>query len=268
MYALQNNVTQTLKDGEPWGIDRVDGVLDQKYMYAWTGKGVSVYIFDTGIQSNHDEFKGGRVTCGINLVVTEDCEDLDGHGTHVAGTVGGKTYGVAKGVNLVTVKVLNMEGVGNTALVIKGLEYVMQQKLAFPATPMIVNLSLGTGKSSTFNEAVNRAVDAGLVVIVASGNESVDACTTSPASAEKGITVGATDKLDGRPNWSNYGPCVDLHAYVLFAFVVRFPGGLLVMGFFCISLLIVSNMASSNQQTGRGNSLGKFRCKGQIEVCS
>jgi aqualysin 1 len=197
-------------------LDRVDSVLDGQYTYGGTGKGASVYIVDTGIQSNHAEFNGGRVSCGINLVAGEDCEDGNGHGTHVAGTVGGQTYGVAKGVNLVTVKALNKDGNGNTTGIIQGLEYVAAQKLAQPATPMIVHLSLGSGKSQALNEAVNRAVAAGLVVISAAGNESVDACTTSPASADKGITVGATDRVDNRPSWSNYGPCVDLHAYVRF----------------------------------------------------
>lgn len=213
VYATE---IQTLEDDEPWGLDRIDesklSALDGTYNYEWTGKGVDVFIFDTGIQSDHEEF-GGRVSCGFNLFEdTEDCEDGKGHGTHVAGTVGGETYGVAKEVNLVTVKVLNEDGIGGTSGVIQGLDYVIGQKMAFPNKPMIINLSLGTSLSAALNEAVNKAVDAGLVVISAAGNDSVDACDESPGSAEKGITVGATNIQDKRPLWSNYGPCIDIFA--------------------------------------------------------
>jgi aqualysin 1 len=215
VHSLQQDpktIVQSLKDGQPWGIDRVDGKVDKKYTYKWSGKGVNVYIFDTGVMSNHDEFSGGRVTCGINLIETETCEDLKGHGTHVAGTVGGKTYGLAKSVQFINIKVLDKNGSGNVAKVLLGFDYVLQQKLAQPNVPMIINLSLGTGVSTTFNEAVNRVVDAGIFVVIAAGNEGVDACATSPASAEKGITVGGLGLLDVLPIWSNYGPCVDLYA--------------------------------------------------------
>ena len=204
--------TATLKDGQPWGIDLVDGTVDQKYKYTYSGNGVKVFVFDTGIMSNHEEFGTGRVTCGFNAIAEEVCDDLKGHGTHVAATVGGKTYGLARKVSLVNIKVLDKTGGGVVSNVVKGLEYVVSQKLLFPATPMIIGLSLGSNYSATFNDAVTRCVDAGIMVVVASGNEQVDACTTSPSSAEKAITVGAIDTTLLRPLWSNYGDCVNLYA--------------------------------------------------------
>jgi subtilisin family serine protease len=201
-----------LKDGQPWGIDLVDGKLDKKYTYTYAGSGVNVYVFDTGIMSNHDEFGTGRVTCGFNAVTEEDCEDAKGHGTHIAGTVGGKTYGLARKVSLVNIKVLDKTGGGTVSKVISGLEYVASQKLLFPTTPMIAGLSLGSNFSATFNDAVNRCVDAGIIVVVAAGNEQVDACTTSPSSAAKAITVGGIDVSLLRAIWSNYGSCVNLFA--------------------------------------------------------
>lgn len=202
----------TLKDGQPWGIDLVDGRFDQKYTYTYSGNGVTVFVFDTGIMSTHDEFTTGRVTCGLNVVTEEVCEDLKGHGTHIAGTVGGKTYGLARKVSLVNVKVLDKTGGGTVSKVLQGLEYVALQKLLSPSTPMIIGLSLGSNYSATFNDAVTRCVDAGIIVVVASGNEQVDACTTSPSSAEKAITVGGMDVTLLRPVWSNYGDCVNLYA--------------------------------------------------------
>ena len=201
-----------MKDGQPWGIDLVDGTLDKKYTYTYSGNGVRVFVFDTGIMSSHDEFGTGRVTCGVNVVVGEDCEDLKGHGTHVAATVGGKTYGLARKVSLVNVKVLDKNGTGTVSKVLEGLEYVVLQKLLSPSTPMIIGLSLGSNFSSTFNDAVTRCVDAGIIVVAASGNEQVDACTTSPSSAEKAITVGGIDVALLRPIWSNYGDCVNIYA--------------------------------------------------------
>jgi subtilisin family serine protease len=206
------NIIQSLKDGQPWGIDLVDGKLDRKYNYTYSGNGVKVFVFDTGIMSNHDEFWTGQVTCGLNTIEEEICDDLKGHGTHIAATVGGKTYGLARQVSLINVKVLDKNGTGSVANVLKGLEYVAKQKSLFPATPMIVGLSLGSNKSMPFNDAITRCVDAGIVVVAASGNEQVDACTMSPGSAEKAIIVGAIDITLLRPIWSNYGDCVNLYA--------------------------------------------------------
>jgi subtilisin family serine protease len=190
----------------------VDGALDRKYTYTYSGIGVNVYIFDTGIMSIHDEFTEINVTCGINVVANETCDDFKGHGTHIAGIVGGKTYGLAKNVNIINVKVLDKNGNGNVDKVIKGLEYVLEQKLLLPNTPMIIGLSLGGNYSTSFNDAINRCVDAGIIVVVAAGNEGVDACTTSPSSADKGVAVGAMDVTFIRPSWSNFGPCVNIFA--------------------------------------------------------
>jgi subtilisin family serine protease len=220
VYALQvpttvsrpPTITTNLKDGQPWGIDLVDGKVDKKYTYSYSGTGVNVFIFDTGIMANHNEFGPGRVTCGYNAVLDEECDDLKGHGTHVAATIGGKTYGMARTVSLINIKVLDKNGNGNVDKVIEGLDFVMFQKLLSPETPMIVSLSLGSNYSTSFNDAVNNCVDAGIVVVTAAGNENVDACTTSPASAEKGITVGGMDVTLFRPTWSNYGTCVDIFA--------------------------------------------------------
>jgi subtilisin family serine protease len=205
-------VDQKLTSGQPWGLDRVDGTVDSKYTYTWSGKGVQVYVFDTGIMATHDEFSGGRARCGLNVIKNETCDDLKGHGTHVAGTVGGKTYGLAKSVEFINVKVLDKNGNGNVADVLVGLDYVLQQKTAQPNAPMIIHLSLGSANSTTFNAAVNKVVDGGIFVVAAAGNSGVDACSTSPASAEKGITVGGLDVGDTLPSWSNFGPCVDLYA--------------------------------------------------------
>lgn len=217
LHSLQNKPVRAMTDqkltsGQPWGLDRVDGSVDNKYTYTWSGKGVQVYVFDTGIMANHDEFSGGRVRCGLNVIKNETCDDLKGHGTHVAGTVGGKTYGLAKSVELINVKVLDKNGNGNVADVLVGLNYVLQQKEDEPDTPMIIHLSLGSATSSTFNTAINKVVDAGIFVVAAAGNSGVDACSTSPASAEKGIIVGGLDVGDTLPSWSNFGPCVDLYA--------------------------------------------------------
>ena len=217
VYAAQlptrpANTTVTLTNGEPWGVDLVDGKFDRKYSYTYSGVGVKVFILDTGIMSAHEEFGKGRVTCGANLILTETCEDLKGHGTHVAATVGGKTYGVARSVSLVNVKVLDKSGGGVVSTVVIGLEYVAIQKLLSNSTPMVAGLSLGSNFSAVFNAAVTKIVDLGIVAVVVSGNEQVDACTTSPGSTEKAITVGAIDSALTRPSWSNYGDCVDIYA--------------------------------------------------------
>jgi subtilisin family serine protease len=226
VHSLETNVTQTLKDGQPWGIDLTDGLRDGKFTYTWTGQGVNIYIFDTGIQINHNEFTtasgGSRASCGFDVFDDDQpddgsssnplCVDEKGHGTHIGATAAGSTYGIAKGANLVAVRCLDAEGNGSTNGVIKGLDYVAEQKAQNPNTPMIVNLSLGTGVSASMNAAIDRLSDLGVIVVGASGNEGVDACTTSPASAEKCIVVGAINSALRRPNWSNFGGCVDLHA--------------------------------------------------------
>ncbi|WP_239162844.1 S8 family peptidase [Paractinoplanes rishiriensis] len=198
-----------------WGLDRIDQVgpkLNQSYQYPGTGAGVTAYVLDSGIDINHADF-GGRASHGYSFVGTPAeespvADDCDGHGTHVAGTVGGNLYGVAKGVNLVAVRVLDCQGFGTTEDVIQGIDWVT----ANAVKPAVANMSLGGAKDLALNEAVSRSVSSGVTYAVASGNEAADACESSPASAAQTITVGATDNLDVRAWFSNYGKCTTIYA--------------------------------------------------------
>lgn len=171
-----------------------------------------VFVVDSGIRSTHRDF-GGRVTCGMSVFPGSDCEDGQGHGTHVAGTVGGTKYGVAKDVELVAVRMLDQNGEGSISGVVLGLDYIRQQKNANPAIPMIANLSLSSGGSSpSVDAAIESAVAAGVVVVVAAGNDSRNACFAFLATAKNAIAVGATDGRDSLTSFSNYGSCVDIFA--------------------------------------------------------
>lgn len=195
-----------------WGLDRIDQAdrpLDTQYHFNYTGAGVYAFIIDTGIRATHTEF-AGRVLAGYTSIADNNgTNDCDGHGTHVSGTVGGTTYGVAKGVKLVPVRVLDCTGSGTWSGVIAGIDWVAQQTSMRPA---VANMSLGGAKSSTLNAAVARAVASGVTMVVAAGNENTDACTKSPASEPSAITVGATTSSDARASYSNFGTCVDLFA--------------------------------------------------------
>jgi subtilisin family serine protease len=200
-----------------WGLDRIDQralPLSTTYTYTNTGSGVTAYIIDTGIRFSHNEF-GGRATSGFDAVDGGSADDCHGHGTHVAGTVGGSTYGVAKSVSLVAVRVLNCSGSGSTSGVIAGIDWVTTNH----ATRSVANMSLGGGASASLDAAVNNSIASGVTYAIAAGNGNnggvaQDACKYSPARVAAAITVGATDKTDTKTSWSNYGNCVDIFAPV------------------------------------------------------
>jgi len=217
MIARKAAVTEQ-KDVPSWGLDRIDqrdrSPGDKTYRYSRTGLGVKVFVFDTGIKSTHPDF-GGRVTCGFNgYAETEDCNDGDGHGTHVSGTIGGTQYGVAKQVDLVTVKALANNGTGTGSVFLAGIDYVIAQKRASPSTPMVVNMSLGFGKTfPEIDDKVKLLVAEGVVTVVAAGNSYRNACLGSPASARGGIISVAASTVRDRQAWySNFGECVDIFA--------------------------------------------------------
>jgi subtilisin family serine protease len=208
--------TQTLlANNVQWGLDRVDvrtRAFDGTYAFENDGAGVEVYILDTGIRYSHQEF-GGRARSFYDYVYNDaDANDVQGHGTHVAGTVGGATVGVAKGVTLWGVKVLGDNGSGSYSGIIAGVDAVTAVKKADPSRRVVGNMSLGGGVSSALNTAVNNSVAAGVVWVVAAGNANADACNYSPASAASALTVGATTSSDARSSFSNFGSCVDLFA--------------------------------------------------------
>ena len=195
----------------PWGLDRVDQrtlPLDATYSYGGTGAGVNVYIIDTGIRTSHVEFGGRAVGAFTSVKGPKTTDDCFGHGTHVAGTVGGGTYGVAKGVTLYAVRVLDCNGNGTTSGVIAGIDWVTRNRVL----PAVANMSLGGWYSQATNDAVEASVAAGVVYAVAAGNYGMDACQFSPASAAGAVTVAATTRQDARAYYSNIGSCIDLFA--------------------------------------------------------
>lgn len=200
-----------------WGIDRVDQTalpLNTTYNYTNTGTGVKAYIIDTGILYLHDEF-GRRAVTGYDAVDGGSADDCHGHGTHVAGTVGGTTYGIAKDVALVGIRVLNCSGSGTWSGIIAGIDWVIGDHTT--GTPAVANLSLGGGANSSVDDAVRRLIADGVATAVAAGNGNFigiaqDACKSSPARVGDAMTIGATDKTDRKASWSNYGKCVDWFA--------------------------------------------------------
>ncbi len=205
------NSAGTRQTSATWGLDRIDQrdrLLDTQYHYNYTGSGVDAYILDTGILATHVEFTG-RLKPGFNVIADANgSNDCHGHGTHVAGTVGGTTWGVAKGVSLIPVRVLDCNGSGSYSGVIAGIDWVANTT----ARPAVANMSLGGGKSTAMNTAVKGAVGKGITMVVAAGNDSRDACNFSPASEPTAITVAATTSSDAKPRYSNFGTCVDIFA--------------------------------------------------------
>ena len=193
-----------------WGLDRVDARsgLDNSYTFNFDGTDVHAYIIDTGIRATHNEFTG-RIGNGFDAISNDTTpEDCNGHGTHVAGTVGGTTYGVAKNVTLHGVRVLGCNGSGSISGVIAGVDWVAENAIS----PAVGNMSLGGGASSALDNAVAAAVNAGVTMVVAAGNSNASACSASPAREESAITVGATTQQDVRSSFSNFGTCVDIFA--------------------------------------------------------
>jgi subtilisin family serine protease len=212
--VYRTNATQA--NPPSWGLDRIDQrnlPLNQAYGYSTTASGVRAYVVDTGIRTSHSDF-GGRASIGYDAVGDgQNGQDCNGHGTHVAGTVGGAKYGVAKGVGLVGVRVLDCQGSGTTDQVVAGIDWVT----ANAVKPAVANMSLGGSADAALDSAVSRSINSGVTYAIAAGNGLLglfpqNACSTSPARVPAAITVSVTDKTDTKASWGNYGTCVDIFA--------------------------------------------------------
>jgi subtilisin family serine protease len=204
--VMTADATQT---NPPWGLDRIDQrnlPLSASYTYNFTGAGVRVYVIDTGIRTTHTQF-GGRASNVFDAFGGSGA-DCNGHGTHVSGTVGGSTYGVAKSSLLRGVRVLDCNGSGATSGVIAGVDWVRVNHI----NPAVANMSLGGGVSTALDTAVNNLANSGVPIAVAAGNSNANACNSSPARAANAITVGSTTTTDARSSFSNFGTCLDLFA--------------------------------------------------------
>ena len=207
----------TTQSNATWGLDRIDQgplPLNGSFSYNSTGAGVKAYIIDSGIHFAHTEF-GGRATSGTDKIDGGTADDCDGHGTHVAGTTGGATYGVAKAVSLVAVRVLDCTGYGSWSGVIAGVDWVTADHAA--GAPAVANMSLGGGASSAVDTAVRNSIADGVSYTLSAGNGNAggvaqDACKSSPARVGEAMTISASDKTDRKASWANYGNCVDWFA--------------------------------------------------------
>ncbi|MER7826626.1 S8 family peptidase [Streptomyces sp. NPDC096097] len=202
---------QTKSPANSWGLDRIDQrflPLNNDFSANRSGQGVTAFIVDSGIDFTHPEF-GGRVLRGFDAIGDgRNGADCNGHGTHVAGTVGGTTFGVARKVTLVSVRVLGCDNRGSWSGIIAGFDWVANNA----RQPAVLNASLGGGRLAAVNDAVTAVSDRGVLPIVAAGNDNRDACQVSPASAARVVTVGATDRFDQETDFSNWGECLDLYA--------------------------------------------------------
>lgn len=213
-YIVQDQIAQisATQTNPTWGLDRIDQrnrPLDASYTYNQTGAGVDAYIIDTGIRTTHTDF-GGRAVSGFDAITPGgSAADGNGHGTHVAGTVGGATYGVAKGVRLIAVRVLDNGGSGTYAQVIAGVDWVTGNHTT---TPAVANMSLGGPVDAALDQAVRNSIADGVTYCVAAGNSAANASTASPAGVTEAITVSATDINDAFASFSNYGAVVDIAA--------------------------------------------------------
>ncbi|MEU6643334.1 S8 family peptidase [Saccharomonospora sp. NPDC046836] len=216
-YVVQNQRVRasdgaTAQQAPPsWGLDRIDQrdlPLDETYTATTNAENVTAYVIDTGVAADHPTF-GGRVSGGVDFIDNDsDPDDENGHGTHVAGTIGGEEYGVAKGVQIVPVRVLDADGSGTTEQVVAGIDWVAQNA----SGPSVANMSLGGPADPVLDEAVRGAIAAGVTFGIAAGNEAQDAGGTSPARVTEAITVAASDEKDAEAGFSNYGTVVDLYA--------------------------------------------------------
>lgn len=205
------SISSMMQATPPWGLDRLDQptrVLDNSFTSPSSGASVTVYVIDTGVLVTHADFQG-RATSGFDFVDQDsNATDCNGHGTHVAGTIAGATFGVAKNAKIIAVRVLDCEGSGTFSGLIQGIEWVTANRTG----PSVANMSLGGGVSQAIDDAVNASIQSGVTYVVAAGNNNQNACNSSPARVPLAITVGATTKTDARSSFSNFGSCLDIFA--------------------------------------------------------